>query len=312
MKLLICITILSACFNKSLSQKLFGQKNTIEITQKWFFESSEFKKNDRKEINVFDKNGQLIRDIQFGFVHNADINLIGQITNYDYQNNKLVSRKTYSDDNHFYKNQFEFYWNYVYNNKSKVSRINSNHTDYVYSYDTKNKIVEWVITAVWDSSTRRYFAKYNKDNFILEESEYGLWTKKYTQEKDTINIVEYFYHPTDTVKTYFKEAYSKGKIVYESENGYGMTTKKYSYFDNGRLKTLLKRVSDKTIKDHKTEYTYYATGILKQIQEYELENDHWTLKKRIDFEVNGSHSILSKKEKNRINQSLILSTKNWL
>ena len=90
MRKLLYIFLILSTFNKSFSQELFGQKNTIEITQEWFFDHSEFKEPERKEIKVFDKKGRLIKDIEFGFHHNVNLKLVGNIRTYEYQKNKLI------------------------------------------------------------------------------------------------------------------------------------------------------------------------------------------------------------------------------
>ncbi|MCF6350551.1 MAG: hypothetical protein L3J23_05910 [Flavobacteriaceae bacterium] len=311
MRIFIYIFLVLTSFNKSFSQELFGQKNTVEITQKWFFDHSKFKELERKEIKVFDKKGRLIKDIEFGFHHNTNLKLIGNIRTYEFQKNKLISEKTYGSEESFKNNQIQFYWNYFYN-KSKLKRVSSNHSNYVYTYDKENKLIEW--TTKNDLGSRKFFVKYDDNENIIERGEYGNWTKKYTREKDTIKIIEYsgLSRKGDTTKTYVSEVYSKDKIIYRKEDGFGINTKKYIYFNNGNLKSVFTRVFDETERDFKSELVYYPNGFIRQIRKYELKENAWILKQQTEFEINGTVSILSKKERKKTNEILINGNKNWL
>ena len=314
MRIFIYIFLILTSFNKSFSQELFGQKNTIEITQKWFFDHSKFKEPERKEIKIFNKKGRLIKDIEFGFHHNYNLNLVGNIYTYEYQKNKLISEKTYKGETNFKNNSVLFYWNYIYED-SRLKKINSNHSDYIYSYYNENKTIEWIVTTDWDSISRRYYTRYDNDNNVVEETEFNNWSKKYSRERDSLKITEYSFNfpkKGDTTRTYIKEVHSKGKIVYRKVNGFGLNTKKYIYYDNGQLKLVFTRIFDETEKNFKTELIYFPNGIIKHIRKYELEKEKWVLKQKNDFELNGNPSILNKREKYEVNDILINGNKNWL
>ena len=168
MRIFIYIFLVLTSFNKSFSQELFGQKNTVEITQKWFFDHSKFKELERKEIKVFDKKGRLIKDIEFGFHHNSNLKLIGDIRTYVFQKNKLISEKTYGSEASFKNKQVQFYWNYFYN-KSKLKRVSSNHSSYVYNFTKENKLIEWTITYDFDDfGSRKFFVKHGDKKNIIE------------------------------------------------------------------------------------------------------------------------------------------------
>jgi len=309
--ILLAITLLSV-YNNSYSQELLGQKNTVEITQTWLFETTDFKEPERKELKVFDKKGRLIKDIEFGFQHNGNLELIGNITTYEFQKNKLISKKTYGNKESFKKNQVQFYSNYFYD-KSKLNSINSNLVSYVYTYIKDKKLIEW--TATDDHGSRTFFVKYDDQKNIIERGEYGNWVKKYERKKDTLKIIEYsfdFPKKGDTTKTYISEVYSKGKITYRKESGFGIQTKKYVYAGDGNLKFVFTRIFDESEENFKSELVYHPNGLIREISKYELKENSWILKQRTEFEIQGTVSILNKNEIKSTNEILINGNKNWL
>ncbi|WP_222983873.1 hypothetical protein [Flagellimonas meishanensis] len=314
MRKLLYIFLILSTFNKSFSQELFGQKNTVEITQEWFFDHSEFKEPERKETKIFDRKGRLIKDIEFGFHHNVNLKLIGNIRSFEFQKNKLISEKTYASGTAFENNQVQFYWNYFYVN-SRLKQINSNHSDYLFTYNNKKKTIEWTVTTDWDSISRKYYSKYDNNKEIVATGEYGNWSKNYIRKNDTLKIIEYsfdFPKKGDTTKTYITEVYSKNKIIYRKENGFGINTKKHSYSENGDLMTIFTRIFDEEQKDFKAELDYYKNGLIRQICKYEFIKKAWILKQRTEFIINGKLSTLNKKETKNINDILINGNKNWL
>jgi len=307
----IYIFLIFITFNKSFSQDLLGQKNTIEITQNWFFERSEFKEPERKEIKVFDKKGRLVKDIEFGFHHNVNLKLIGNIRSYEYQKNKLISAKTYASGTDFKNNQIQFYWNYFYENSRKKKTV-SNHSNCEYKYDQKNRLKECLISN-WNSEIKRFSFKYNSDNQIIEKTQFNgdnikNWTSIYTKKGDTLISKQYlFNHPkdNDTTITTIKEVFKNNRLIFSESNDFGISKKRYIYNDKKQLVSVFSKVFDETEKELKTEMDYFLNGVIKQIRKYELENKNWVLKQRTDFEINGKKSILNTKETENINEILI-------
>jgi hypothetical protein len=305
--------------NKSFSQDLFGQKNTVEITQEWFFDYSEFKEPERKEIKVFDKKGRLIKDIEFGFHHNVNLKLVGNIRTYEYQKNKLISEKTYSSGTEFENNQVQFYWNYFYDNSKKVKTI-SNHSNCEYKYDNLNRLSECYITYPWNSENKRYSLKYNSQNKIIEKSQfYGdnikNWTATYGKKGDTLISKQYlFNHPKkqDTTLAIVKEIFKNDKLSFSHTYDFGENIKNYIYSKSGQLVSVFTKIIDESEKEFKTELIYFQNGLIKQIRKYEFENNDWILKQRTEFGINGKKSILNKKETEKVNEILINGNKNWL
>lgn len=311
MRKIICIPLILITFNKSFSQELLGQKNTIEITQNWFFKSSEFKELERKEIKVFDRKGRLVKDIEYGFHHNVNLKLIGNIRSYEYQKNKLSSEKTYASETDFKNNQIQFYWDYFYEN-SKKKKIVSNHSNCEYKYDEKNRLKECVISNR-NSEIKRFSLKYNIGNQVIERTQfYGdnikNWTSTYTRKGDTLISKQYLFNypkEKDTTKTIVKEVFRKNKLIFSESIDFGISKKRYIYNDKGQLVSIYSKVFDETEKELKTDLIYFLYGLIKQIRKYELGDKSWVLKQRIDFEINGKKSILNKKEIENVNEILI-------
>jgi len=316
---IIYIFLILITFNKSFSQELLGQKNTIEITQKWFFDHSEFKNPERKEIKVFDKKGRLVKDIEFGFHHNVNLKLIGNIRSYEYQKNKLASEKTYSSGTNFKNNQVQFYWNNIYEDSKKMKTM-SNHSNCEYKYDKKNRLIECYINYPWNSESQRYSLEYNNQNKIIKKSKfYGdnikNWTATYSKKGDTLISKQYLFNypkKQDTTVTIVKDVFKNDKLSFSHTFDFGENIKKYIYSKNGQLFSVFTRIFDETEKELKTELTYFESGLIKQIRKYELENENWVLKQKTEFEINGRTALLNKKETENLNEILINGYKNWL
>lgn len=319
MRKLIYIFLILSTFNKSFSQELFGQKNTVEITQEWFFDHSEFKQPERKEIKIFDKKGRLVKDIEFGFHHNVNLKLIGKIRSFEYQKNKLISEKTYTSGTTFQNNQVQFYWNYFYENDNKT-KVVSNHSNYNYKYDDENRLTECNIDYPLRSEQLKYVLKYNTQNKIIEKSQfYGNniknWTTTYEVKGDTLISNQYSFNfpkEKDTTITTIRKVYKDDKLSYSRTEDFTENEKKYVYEDNGKLIYVFTKVIDEGQKELKTELTYYKNGLIKEIRKYALESNSWVLKQKTKFGIGGKESILNKKETESVNEILINGNKNWL
>lgn len=319
MRNLLYIFLILSTFTKSFSQELFGQKNTVEITQEWFFDHSEFKEPKRKETKIFDRKGRLVRDIEFGFHHNMNLKLIGNIRSFEFKKNKLISEKTYASGTAFENNQVQFYWNYFYKSGNK-DRVISNHSIYEYKYDDKNRLTECNIDYSRNSEHLRYVLKYNNQNKIIEKSQfYGNnkknWTTTYEFKGDTLISNQYSFNfpkEKDTTITTIRKVYKDNKLSYSRTEDFGENEKKYVYGENGKLVYVFIKVKDEEPEELKTELTYYKNGLLKEIRKYALENTSWVLKQKIIFGIKGKKSILNEKETERVNEVLINGNKNWL
>ena len=313
MKLYFHLFILLTTFNQSFSQKLLGEKNTIEITQKYYYADSDFKELERKYIQVFDKKGRLIKNIEFGFHHYYNLNLVGEVTCYEYQKDNLISQKMYRGEEAFKSNRVDFYCDYTYD-KSNLKNIKNTNSNTFYVYDKEKRTVEWTKTSHDSSSIRKFFSKYDNNNNLIEQGEIGNWTKKFTRDKDTIKVIEYnfdFPKKGDTTKKYTSEIYSKGKILYRNKRANVTYTAKYTYSNNEQLESVVIKMEHPEVNDIKRQFIYFPNGIIKQILLYEMEKEEWILNMRIDFELAGNQGILNKKEKNKIND-MLTDLKSWM
>lgn len=319
MRKFLYIFLILSTFNKSFSQELFGQKNTVEITQEWFFDHSEFKEPERKETKIFDRKGRLVKDIEFGFHHNVNLKLIGNIRSFEFQKNKLISEKTYASGTAFENNQVQFYWNYFYKNGNK-NKVISNHSNYEYKYDDKNRLIECNIDYPWNSEHQRYVLKYNNQNKLIEKSQfYGdnkkNWTTVYEFKGDTLISNQYSFNfpkEKDTTITTIWKVHKDNKLSYSRTEDFVENEKKYVYGKNGKLAYVFTKVIDEGQEELKTELTYFKNGLIKEIRKYTLENSNWVLKQKTIFGIKGKASILNKKETQSVNEILINGNKNWL
>lgn len=318
MRTFIYLLLVFTTFNQSYSQELLGKDKTIEITQYWFFNGPEFNEPERKEIKVFDEKGRLIKDIEFGFHHNRNLKLIGDISSYEYKKDKLISEKSYESETDFKNNQVRFYWNYIYEDSKKMRAI-SNLSSCEYKYDEKNRLKE-CITTDWNSEIKRCLLKYNAENKIIEKTYFyndsvRNRTTTFAKKGDTLISKEYFFNnpkEKDTTITTIKEVYKNNRLQFSRIDDFGICERQYVYDEKEQLILIFAKVFDDPKKDLKTELTYFQNGLIKQIRKYEFENNDWVLKQRTDFNVTGRTSILNKKEIKNINQILIKGEKSWI
>ena len=302
MKKYIHLFILIFIIYKSYSQELFEQKKTVAITKTIYSVDYEVEDLQRKDIKIFDKKGRLVTEIEFGFHHNRNLNLVGNVRSYLYQKNKLISEKSYSSGIDYQNNKVLFYSNYDYD-KSKLITKYDNYSTSIYSYDLKNKIIEWIVN--WNSTNRKYFKKYDNDNNILEEGEYNNWLKKYIRKGDTLNIINSKYNNPkigDTAKNLINQVYKKGKLVFKKEDNEYF--EQYIYSKNEQLKSIFTTKYEKKVTEFKYEMYYYSNGIIQKIEQFNLINNNWLLKQKIKFEVKGNTSVFSKKEIEKLNKIL--------
>ncbi|TGV03603.1 hypothetical protein [Flavivirga rizhaonensis] len=305
MKKLIYILLVLMANNKSFSQ--------IEVNQIWFTDYDNFNKPERIQTKFFDTNGRITQDIRYGFPTCV----------FNFKSSILVSKKSYRNEEDYANNLVRYYWNYKYqkHDKSKITKVESNHTNCNYFYDNNNNLYKFEWLRLHDSTKATNLLKYNKHNEVIEQEYLGNWKDVISRQKDTVTTLHYLFNypkPNDTTVSVLKEVFKKNKIIYSQNiDGEVKTTKRYMYAIKRDIKqqldavyTKMKRNND--LKEFITELAYTNNGLLQNIQKFEKIKNNWTLKIRTIFEIKGKTLNFNQKEKEKINSFLITECKGWL
>ncbi|WP_447636612.1 hypothetical protein [Flavobacterium microcysteis] len=273
-------------FVNSYSQKIERKIGDFRITRESFF--VEGKKKISKSDFYFDKSGKILEKIGFGRHHYHKLNIIGEIEQYFYSDNKLLlskryvsscrncsfslylSKYNYDDDKLIHKNVYRgesdsLFMSFDYKYKPNAEEIHSNSSTYIENkYDDKNRII--------------------KQSQIFEDTKKVRWEKKFVYAI-TFQVNKF--------QTYYGDGDENTKmeiIQYDSQ----------------------KRITSKEVLREKSKtffYYYYAqNGIIKKIEESESYNDKYELKYITNFKIKKREKSIDSLTVDKINSQLIYET----
>jgi hypothetical protein len=286
MKLKITL-ILLICFSKIYSQKIEKEIGEIKITKEGYYFEDYLKSKKRKVSKsefYFDEFGKILEKISYGRQHYNKLNVIGDIEQYFYEKEKLISQKHWisSCENAKFS---EFNTNYIYDEKDLLIEKNcsyliSGNETFIYKYE-KNKIEihsgNYYIQKVYDNQKRII-----ECNQVFEETNKIRWQYLY-EYRDNCRIANF--------QTYYgdgKEHSKKEMVYYDSKN----------------------RIISKEIIDYygktKTVYKYSKNGIINEIEEYEnsLEKEAYNLLRLTKIKINKFPKRLTEENAEKINTEL--------
>lgn len=283
MKLKITL-ILLICFSKIYSQKIEKEIGEIKITQEGFYFEDYLKSKKRKVSKsefYFDNFGNILEKISYGRQHYNKLNVIGDIEQYSYENEKLISKKHWisSCENESFS---------VYNteliydeNNLLIKEIFSNPISqpFVYKYE-KNKIEihsgNFYIQKVFDEQNRII-----QCNQIFEETNKIRWQYLY-EYRDNCRIANF--------QTYYgdgKESSKREIVVFDKEN---------------------RKISEEIYNYNRTKivFKYSENGVINEVAEYEssLEKEDYKLLRLTKIKINKSSKKLTKEIIEKINSEL--------
>jgi len=283
MKLKIAL-ILLICFSKIYSQKIEKEIGEIKITKEGYYFEDYLKSKKRKVSKskfYFDKFGKILEKISYGRQHYNKLNVIGDIEQYFYEKEKLISQEHWisSCENE----SFSVYTtDLIYDeNNLLIKKLFSNPTSEPFLYKYKKNTTEihsenFYIQKIFDEQERII-----ECNQIFEETNKIRWQYLY-EYKDNCRIAN------------FQTYYGDGK-----EN----SKKEIVYYDSSN-----RVISEETIDYGKTKkvFKYSENGIINEIAEYEssLEKEDYKLLRLTKIKINKSPKKLTKEIIEEINSEL--------
>lgn len=283
MKLKIAL-ILLICFSKINSQKIEKEIGKIKLTKEGYYYEDYLKSKKRKVSKsefYFDEFGKILEKISYGRQQYKKLNLIGDIEQYFYENEKLTSQKHWISS---CENESFLLYNtdFIYDeNNLLIKKIFSNPILEPFLYKYKKNSTEihsgnFYIQKVFDEQKRII-----ECNQIFEETNKIRWQYLY-EYKDNCRIANF--------QTYYgdgKENSKKEIVVFDKEN---------------------QKISDEIYNYNRTKiiFKYSETGIINEIEEYEssLEKGDYKLLRSTKIKINKSPKKLTKEMIEEINSEL--------
>lgn len=273
------------CFLKTYSQKIEKKVGEFRITKESFI----LKKKKGKSDYYFDKSGRILEKIQFGKHHFNKLNLIGEVEQFSYSENKLLYSKKYISDclNCSY---YLYYSKFKYNDANKLinETIYRRESDSIFM--SFNYVYKPNVTEIHSNSSTYIENKYDDENRIIEQSQIFVDTKKVRWKKE-------FVYAIDTQVNKFQTYYGDGNEKTEME---------IIKYDSQ------KRIISKEIIREKSkillDYRYARNGIIEKIFESESYNDKYELKYETNFKIKKREKYLDKLTADKINSQLLYET----
>lgn len=271
-------------FFTSYSQKIEKRIGEYKIKMESF--STENKKISKSEF-YFDSSGRILEKIKYGRHHYNRLNIIGEIEQFTYLNEKLESSAKYiSSCKRCEYYQYYSLLKYGLDNKLVSEKTYRKENDSIFmatEYIYKPNIKE-----IHFNTSTYYENKYDDQNRIIEQNQ------KYEENNKTRWKKEFEYSEYNRVSK-FQTYYGDGKenseieiITYNSER---------------------KIISKETVREkHKIKlyYFYNRKGIIEKIEEYEsFEDNKYELEYITRFKTNKKNKTIEKSIIDKINSELI-------
>lgn len=283
MKLKITLLFL-ICFSKIYTQKIEREVGPIKITYETYHLKDSKKTKTEKSKYYFDDTGKLLEKISFGNQHSRKLNFIGEIEQFTYLDEKIISEKRWYSDCICKNGKFITYT-----------------TDYF--YDENNLLIKKLFS---NPITPPFLYKYEENKTEIHSGDY--YTQQifdnqkrliqFNQMSEATNKIrwQYLYEYQDNITiAHFQTYYGDGKENSKTET---------RYYD------LQKRIkSEEIINYNKTKilYEYSKDGILNKIKEYEssIKSEDYKLLRMTKIKVNRKRTSLSTEAIKKINSQLI-------
>jgi hypothetical protein len=248
-------------------------------------ESFKLKKKKGKSYYYFDKSGKILEKIQFGKYHSNKLNLIGEVEQFSYSDNKLLYSKKYVSDclNCSY---YIYYSKFKYGNDNKLISENVYRKESDSLFMSLNYVYKPNVMEIHSNSSTYIENKYDDENRIVEQSQIFEDTKKVRWKKE-------FVYSIDIQVNKFQTYYGDG-----NEN----TQLEIIKYDSQKriISKEIIREKSKTLLD----YRYAQNGIIEKIYESESHNDKYQLKCVTNFKIKKREKYLDKLTADKINSQL--------
>lgn len=251
---------------KPYSQKIEKEVGDFKITKEGFYiEENDKEMRNQKAEFYFVASGNIIEKLTYGKPHYGKLDVIGEIEQFFYSENKLESSKKYSSEC-FACGYLLYHSKYNYDANGKLSKEETfrengsilTTTTYIYKPNYSETHFD---------STLYYQKKYNEQNQLIECNQVY---------KEKLRWQYLFEYSNNCKIGKFQTYYGNGKEKSNTET---------ECYDSQ------KRIISKELVDYyrtKLNYVYSENGILKEIREYEssLENENYKLKRLTKIKIN--------------------------
>jgi hypothetical protein len=285
----IILLLLLLTISKLYSQKIEKEIGAIKITKEGFFigENGKIKKRKISKAEFyFDNYGKILEKISYGKYHYNKLNVIGEIEQFFYTENKLETSKKYVSSC-FSSGYYLYYSKFKYDEKDRLINEERFHGENDSLFMTSTHLYNSNVKEIHFNSSTFYQKIYDDANKIIELNQINEVSKKIRWQ--------YLYEYSDNCKIgNFQTYYGDGK-----EN----SKREIECFDSEK-----RLISKEIVSGYKTKilYSYSKEGFLTEIKEYEsFSDEEFKLKSIIRFEINRKGENLSKEVITKINSEFI-------
>jgi len=287
MKRIILIIFLFS-FSKIYSQKIEKQIGSYKITKVGFFYGDKKKKRKiSKSEYYFDDSGKIIEKIKYGRHHYNKLNIIGEIEQFFYTNDKLELSKSYSSSCKSC-DFFSLYSKYNYDNGNNLISENT--------YYQKNDSLFMPITYIYKSNIKE--THFGKSTYYEKVSDSTNRIVELNQRYENTKIIrwqhQYKYIDNFTIgifQTFYNDKTDRTEVEIKA------------YDDYEKRLISIEKIGILKIK---TDYIYSKDGFISKIKEYKLNmNGKYELEYLIKFKIEKKQKFLNQVYLRKINSDLI-------
>lgn len=267
------------------SQKIEKRIGEYKIKRESF--SIENKKKISKSDFYFDSSGKIIEKIKYGKHHYNKLNVIGEIEQFSYLNDKLeLSRKYISSCQSC--EYYQYYSILKYNNDNKLESERT----YRKENDSLFMQIEYIykpnIKEIHFNSSTYYENKYDDENRIIEQNQKfeefnkTRWKKEFTYSK---------YNRVSKFQTYYGDGNESSEIEIITYNTSEKVISKETIRENSKIKLY---------------YFYNRKGMIERIEEYKsFVDNEYELEYITHFKIKKVNKTFDEKTIDKINSELI-------
>lgn len=273
---------ISQLFSQNIVKRIGEYK--VDISTYRFSES-------KKKITIgksefyFDISGKILEKISYGKHHYNKLNVIGNIEQFEYQNDIVKLSRKYT---------------------SWCKTCGFDEIDTEYNYNSKNELINEILLNVENDSIIMRLNYLKEGNSLEIHSGESTYIQKIFD--DNLKLIELNQIYEDTNKLRWQYHFSYGNNWKRSNfktyygNGKENSKTELEYYDKTN-----RIITKEILSNFKTKivYVYSKKGLLKEIKEYESFDNNFELKYTIQYKLKGKIRKLNNETIKKINNELI-------
>jgi len=273
-------------FLQGFSQKIEKKVGAYKITEEIFL--TENNKKIAKQVFYFNESGNILEKIKFGRHHYNKLNIIGEIEQFFYKDDKLQLSKKYISSCKSCK-FFQYYSKYEYNEGKLISE-NVFYAENDSLFMSTNYVYKPNLKEIHFNSSVYYLNKYDDENRIIEQNQVYEETNK-IRWKNEFSYSDNF--RVGKFQTFYNDGKDRSEIEIVSYNSDRIIASKEIIREKYKTKLF---------------YFYDKYGIIKKIEEYEsFSEDDYKLIYTTVFKVNRKAKDIDKSVITELNSALMES-----